>query len=188
MVLQTKLRSVHHFDSTPLPSFLPNMRKLLVLRARMAARKQHLSQALCSANPQPLRPLKKRRLARKTVRFNETQNTYRSRHASADDLKNAWLQPADYRSIRSANRATILAISKVQGDISLLDANEFCVRGLEEQFVAFIFCMPRNRQRKFSKLVLEQQSDPDNLGQVSARLSRADVTKALKNATIDAFR
>jgi hypothetical protein len=174
---------------------IPNMEKLLVMRDRMAARKQRIAQALYFSLDD-CRPLKKQRLTRKTVRFNEEKNTVQFRYASAEDLQNAWLQSKDYKSIRDENRETLLAITNVKGNIHALNANEFCIRGLEEQISVYIFRTAREKQRKFSKLVFVQHkiqqkhglSDPDTLRKISDKLSQVDRTKAIKIAIIDAIR
>jgi hypothetical protein len=176
---------------------VPSMEKLLVLRFRMAERKRRIAQA-CHSLDDALDdhlPLKKRRLAKKTVRFNEEGNTVLARLASEDDLRNSWLQRKDFNLIRAGNRATLVAFANVMGNVNMLSPDEFCVRGLEEQIALYVFHTPRDQRRKFSNLILVQHKfqlrhgfvDADSLRKFSVHLSAKDRAKALKIAATDAF-
>ena len=193
MVIETQLHAVPfesliHSHPSPIHS---HREKLLLLQARMAARKRSLAACMPSR-----RPFKKRCFVpKKAVRFDEDHNSVHYRHASREDLFNTWLQQNDYHLIREENRATLKALNKAKGNISHLDATQLCVRGLEEQISVYLFNSSRDRQRKFVKIILVQYKfqrkcgfwNPDSLCMLSASLSKQDRAKALKIATIDAF-
>jgi len=156
-----------------------------------------MTQITCKKHTSPVeccRVSKRRRLSKPTVRFAEEKNTVRVRAASSEDLNKAWLQQADYDMIRENNRSIILAVMKAGGNISTLDMNEACVRGLEQHICVYVFNGNPKRQREFSRNICNQYreqrkmgvSDPESLSLLSSILSRADQMKALKIASIDA--
>jgi hypothetical protein len=142
-------------------------------------------------------PSKKRRIAKKAVSFAEDLNTVRSRHVSDEDLNNSWLQPEEYEKIRENNRATLRAVKMiVGGNVSGLDVNKVCVRGLEQVICMVVLnTISRRKQREFVEKVLIQHrvekdlgfSDPDSLRILSQALSKADWARALRTASIDAY-
>jgi hypothetical protein len=142
-----------------------------------------------------VRPSKKRRMAKKTVRFAEDRNTVRSRRASDDDLNTSWLQREEYEKIRADCWATVRAVQSVRGNITGLDVNKVCTRGLEKTICTLVFKGPGgNKRRKITKTILMQHqvekdlgfSDPDCLRILSQALSKTDQETALIMASIDA--
>jgi len=136
----------------------------------------------------------KKRLRTKKVRFDDTKNTIKYRHLIKEDLKNAWMQEHEYQAIREENRQTILAIKAAEGQVSALDSQKFCVRGLEEQISFFLFQSERTRQRKLIRCIVQEQKtlkqmgcfDPKVLRALSMTLSRDARSKAIRLAFIDA--
>jgi hypothetical protein len=137
-------------------------------------------------------PSKKRRLSKKTVRFCEDKNTVVYRHLSSEDLKRAWMNQDDYKSIRRDNRNTIVALKKVMGKLHILDS-DYCIRGLETFISILIFGTDRKKNVKIVRLILNEQNiqrasgvfDPETLTAVSMILSRESRIKALKSASFD---
>jgi hypothetical protein len=138
-------------------------------------------------------PSKKRRLSKKTVRFCDDKNTVVYRHLSNEDLKRAWMNQDDYKSIRLENRKTIVALKKVMGKLHILDS-EYCIRGLETFISILIFGTDRKKNVKIVRLILNEQNiqrasgifDPETVAAVSMILSRESRIKALKSASFDA--
>jgi hypothetical protein len=160
----------------------------------MASPRKHDLRAELSVCPPPS---KKRRIAKKIVSFAEDLNTVRSRHVSDEDLNNSWLQSEDYKKILENNRSTLRAVKMIvgRGNVSGLDINKVCVRGLEQVICMVVFnTISRRKQREFAEKVLIQHrvekdlgfSDPDSLRILSQALSKADWARALRTASIDA--
>jgi hypothetical protein len=111
-------------------------------------------------------------------------------------LNNSWLQPEEYEKIRENNRATLRAVKMiVGGNVSGLDVNKVCVRGLEQVICMVVLnTISRRKQREFAEKILIQHrvekdlgfSDPDSLRILSQALSKADWARALRTASIDA--
>ena len=165
----------------------------LVARARTRTGKHSLKLDAVSR----LSPTKRRRVTKKnkkSVRFAEENNTIRTRHVSNDDLLNAWLQSHDYDQIKLNNRTSLLTLQSTNGDISNLDINTVCVRGLEKLISVYLFNGNHLSQQKHAKHILMQQqvekslgiSDPDGLRSLSVALSKADRARAVTIAKIDA--
>ena len=116
------------------------------------------------------------------------------RTISQEDVPNVWLQPRDYQAIRDNNRNTLFAVKKVNGDVSGLSVDQVCIRGLEKLISVVMFKGSRYAQRDFARNIVLQHklerelgvSDPDNLRSLSVALSKADMTRALTIARIDA--
>jgi hypothetical protein len=183
-----------NIDATPtlaILSMISHVKSNYAIHALMASPRKHGLQAEMLVHP----PAKKRRLAKKTVRFAEDRNTVRSRHVSTEDLNKSWLQPEEYEKIRENNWATLRAIKSVGGNVSGLDVNKVCVRGLELIFGVVVFNNTSQRkQPEFAEKILMQHrvekdlgfSDPDSLRILSRALSKVDQARALKIASIDA--
>jgi hypothetical protein len=180
---------------TPLTilSMISHVKHNYAIHTRMASSRKHgLPAEMMLVHP----PAKKRRrLAKKTVRFAEDRNSVRSRHVSTEDLNKSWLQPEEYEKIRENNWATLRAIKSVGGNVSGLDINKVCVRGLELIIGIVVFhSTSRRKQPEFAEKILIQHrvekdlgfSDPDSLRILSQALSKADQARALKIASIDA--
>jgi hypothetical protein len=149
--------------------------------------KRSLSHDQCTPN-------KKRRLSKKTVRFcDDDKNTVAYRHLSIEDLKRAWMNQDDYKTIRQENRKTIVALKKVMGKFHNLDS-QYCIRGLETFISILIFGTDRQKNVKITRVILDEQniqrasgiSDPTTLNAVSMILTRDSRVKALQSASYDA--
>jgi hypothetical protein len=139
-------------------------------------------------------PNKKRRLSKKTVRFcDDDKNTVVYRHLSIEDLKRAWMNQDDYKTIRQENRNTIVALKKVMGKFHNLDS-KYCIRGLETFISILVFGTDRQKNVKIARVILDEQkiqrasgiSDPTTLNAVSMILSRDSRIRALQHASYDA--
>jgi hypothetical protein len=140
-------------------------------------------------------PNKKRRLAKKTVRFGgDDKNTVVYRHLSDEDLDRAWIHRDGYQAIRQENRNTISALMKVYGSFRELDDTQYCIRGLETAISVLIFRTDREKNLKIVRGILREQNiqrasglfDPTTLTAVSMIMTRDSRIKALRRASSDA--
>ena len=161
----------------------------------------------------PSRPFKKRRVLlfqkKKSVCFQEDKNTIVLIERAPQDLQNSWLSQDDYKTIGQGNKETLIAITRAKGDLSYLNADRICPRGLEEYISQLLFpsdssdsnCSSSrstttdNRVRKYVHMVLMQAqfqrkcgvNDPESLGRFAAYLSRDSCRKALRMAKMDSY-
>jgi len=146
------------------------------------------------SHPDPDRlPAKKKQRKKKTVSFAENQvKTF-----EVEDQTNSWYHERDYQRIKQENRDTLIAIARAKGKLGDIDANSYCIRGLELQIgITLLNMAPYARQKTVVKGVLglqEQQRsnhciDVDALREISRSVSMQDKFKAWRSATIDACR
>lgn len=101
---------------------------------------------------------------------------------------NSWYRREDYWSFEQERRFTLMAIRNANGDESVLDPNQFSLRGLEQKV-----CRQQIAQRKWEaqlcqRAVLEHQFrlrqsgiwDPDQLKAISERYSQPAQQRALQ--------
>ena len=75
-------------------------------------------------------PLNKRRHMKKSVRFSLLKNKVQVRHATSEDLKQAWHQREDYKAMESSTRMSVLeAYATLQR--TKKEPEGFTARGLE---------------------------------------------------------
>jgi hypothetical protein len=154
---------------------------------------------LCSLTSQirrkPLPPLKAARTfvkPKKTVSF-ATTATVQERPFSPSDLRQTWYQAHEYGSFEAERRRTILAVREKQGDLSRLDPNVHCVRGLEHQLSSKQVLSRKYKSIQYTKVLLEQQyiqrltgvSDPEYLQVLSQMFSKQASQRAYLRAVID---
>jgi hypothetical protein len=134
----------------------------------------------------------KRRRKNKTVTFSEDENKIHVRHLDEEDLKNAWMQPRDFDSIRRNNRRIIHGVRDAlarKQDI----AKYFDLRGLEEHILVYVYGREAMRNRRVTRRIVQEQNaqkslgkdDPMLLRMFSTTLSRDAIDKALVLASID---
>ena len=129
-------------------------------------------------------------VAKKSVRF--TDSDVKEIEAwSAEELRESWLQPSDYGNIQTENICTLIAVREVKGDTSLLDTNDFCVRGLEKAIGKAVFGFKMDHQRKIAQAICtyyhaEKTVDDKEVMALSLMLTEQDRERARINATIDA--
>lgn len=70
------------------------------------------------------------------------------------ELYDAWYHPHDYNAFEATRFQSIAAIVRVQGDLSLLDATEHSMIGLEEQLTRKQILNRRLKTVHYRKLVL----------------------------------
>ena len=140
-------------------------------------------------------PAKKRKVG-KRVRIAEQENEFFYRTYDPEEMKSAWMSENDFEEIRQRNRETLVTILKSLGEMSKVNAHEFCLRGLEIHIEMFYTKTGREEHKKVVQQVLENQKtlrsfgihDPETLGKVYAELSRRATRRALELAFIDAIR
>jgi hypothetical protein len=162
---------------------------------------QELSSLLAAKRPRPVdchfgerapRKAKKKRVE-KTVRFAEDQ----VRVFEVEGGNVGWYHEQDYQRIKQENRDTLIAIARAKGKLVDIDADCYCIRGLELQVgITLLNTVPYARQKMVVKRVLDLQeeqrsqniSDTDALREMSRSLSTEDKFKAWRTASVDAFR
>jgi hypothetical protein len=116
------------------------------------------------------------------------------RHASDEDLENAWLKPQDWEKSKAECKEVIAAIIKANGDLSLMDLERHCLRGLEE-YVSSILYRRGLRQKTIIKKVIYVQhiqrksgvQDQIALKEAYLALSKRHRRRALRRAAVDAY-
>lgn len=145
----------------------------------------------CHSDREPL-PKKKQRVS-KSVRFAENQ----VKIFEIEGHTNSWYHARDYQRIKQENRDTLIAIAGAKGELGDIDANSYCIRGLEVQIgISLLNMAPYARQKTVVKSVLKLQEqqrskkciDVDALREMSRSVSMQDKLKAWRTATIDACR
>ena len=140
------------------------------------------------------RASKKRRLTATKVRFSEESNTVTFKHVNSDDLKSAWYHPREIAAFKQDSKNSIYELYRVQGDLSRLRQEDFCIRGLEH-VVTPMAAMAQKKSRKERVLaVLYQQqlqrdtctSNPELLQLVSSLCSQAKCEEAVRMGLLDA--
>lgn len=139
---------------------------------------------------------RKKQKIRKTVRFAEETDSIGSVYdLSEKELKNLWIQSNEYGAILDENHKTIATLSKANGDISILDNNEMCARGLEYQISYVMNNGNRTRYKNYvQQILLEQKNlyqiygvaNPQMLRVLSMALSQRSRNRALYHASLDA--
>ena len=140
-------------------------------------------------------PAKKRKLAKK-VRIVEQENELFYRPYYKEELKETWMSDSDFKAVKQGNRETLITILKACGEMSKVDAHEFCLRGLESHIEMFYTKRKRDGHKQAIKRVLADQnllrsmglSDPEMISQVYGELSRHATVRAINLAFVDALR
>ena len=139
-------------------------------------------------------PAKKRKQSKK-VRIVEQENELYYRPYDKEEMKSAWMSDKDFRAIKEGNRETLITILKSCGEMSKVDANECCLRGLESHIEMFYTKSKRDGHKKIIQRVLADQKamrafgvdNPEMLGKVYGELSQQATRRALNLALIDAL-
>ena len=115
---------------------------------------------------------------RKRVQFGaSTQTEYFVR--SKQDIKESWYQKQDYKNFAQDRRNTVIELNRINYDLSSLDAEKYCVRGMEENMTPHQVFHRGSNARQCRKAVLHHQhyqrimgiSDPEQLRQASRLFS-----------------
>ena len=147
--------------------------------------------ACCHVELAPPKPKKRR--VEKTVRFAEDQ----VRVFEVEDGNVGWYHDQDYQRIKQENRDTLMAIARAKGKLGDIDADCYCIRGLELQIgITLLSMVPYAHQKMVVKRVLDLQEeqrsqnivDTDALREMSRSLTMQDKFKAWRTASVDAFR
>ena len=130
----------------------------------------------------------------KRVRIAEHRNTVLFRHVPESELKQScWYQSKDYADFKQQSRQTLDALQQADGNLSLLNANEHCIRGLEAHVSRDVLQLRQMRIRSTVQVVLDQQQvqrlhgikDPLLLGAVSMMFSKQSRQTALSMGALD---
>lgn len=136
--------------------------------------------------PPPMKRIRRR--SSKSVRF-DPQESVHFRHASREDLANAWYKPRDWETFREECRKTVVAIAKAKGDLSCLKHSSYCILGLENYIAVCLFGRPRRQRKIVREIILMQQwqkkrglNDEAGLKNAYLRLSRKHKSHAIQRA------
>lgn len=140
-------------------------------------------------------PTKKRRVNKK-VRIAEEENELHYLPYDEDHKNRVWMQESDFTAIKQGNRQTLIEILQSYGEMSKIDASEFCLRGLEDHLeVFFLKQNPQKRKTVIQRVLADQNAqrangvrDPDMLSKVYGHLSQQATQRALELAYVDALR
>jgi hypothetical protein len=131
---------------------------------------------------------------KKSVSF-ATTATVNTRAMSQPELVAAWIQPDEYAAIEKERRRTMEAVMAANGDMSLLNADEFCIMGLEHQLStsAAQAAKRRIKNMQFRKLIVDEGrfqrlcgvSDPAALQSLSEIFSQQAKKRAHLRAVLD---
>ncbi|CAB9505713.1 expressed unknown protein [Seminavis robusta] len=134
-----------------------------------------------------------KKVSNKSVRFSDSDNKVQFRHAPKEELQMAWYQPQEYKVFHYDRLSTIRTLRHAKGDLSVLDPNSQCVRGLEMNATPEIFKYRASGIKTTIRSVLQHQhvqrqiglKDPTSLGMVSMVKSTAARHLAAALALID---
>jgi hypothetical protein len=128
-------------------------------------------------------PSKKVIRAKKSVRFSNI-NTVAFRHASKEDLQQAWNQQEDIEAIKTGIRGDIEAVHAVNGRLSQLDQSAHCYRGLETGISMDIYKLKKIWVKTTRQKVMDEQQMQKNLGifdperlSLASQASSSDATR-----------
>jgi hypothetical protein len=136
--------------------------------------------------------IKKSRKAKKKVSFSGSDKvTYR--HILKTELQQAWYSDCEYQSFQNDRVRTIQLLRRANGNLSALNPQEQCIRGLEMQATPEIFRFRANGIKSTIQRVLQQQQvqrefglkDDSTLGLVSVVYSKPARDLATALAAID---
>jgi hypothetical protein len=135
----------------------------------------------------------KRRKTKKSVQFGET-NQGPSWHVTKTDNQRAWYYGAEYNSFKDECREALRNVDAVKGDLTKIDGNKYCLRGLEDQVIPRVYHLRRKRKRSLIQMVLRQQnlhrqmgiSNPQKLHTICELYSKQSKDWALELAALDA--
>jgi hypothetical protein len=121
---------------------------------------------------------KKRRTIKNRVRFSETTMLILGQR-ERKEIRHTWYRKIDLDLFRSEVRKTVVDFSRASGQITLLQPEEYCLRGLEHYASAYIMSLHKDKKRSHSQLILNQQElqrhshDPNSLKIISMISSRS---------------
>ena len=129
---------------------------------------------------------------KKSVRF-ANMATAITRSISKEELNVMWYDDKEYTAFQQERRNTIAAVSKANGDISMLDPTQVCVRGLEGQLSRKQVLARRMTLMQYTQVILRQQyvlkrtgrSDPERLQALSEMFSKKAGQRAHLRGIID---
>lgn len=136
--------------------------------------------------------IKKNRKAKKRVNFSGS-NKVTYRHVLKEELQQAWYSDSEYKNFHVDRVQTIRALRQAKGDLSALDGEQHCIRGLEMQATPEIFRFRAKGIKSTIRKVLQQQKaqrefglkDDTSLGLVSVVYSKKARDFATALAAID---
>jgi hypothetical protein len=135
----------------------------------------------------------KRRKTKKSVHFGATTQGP-SWHATKNDDQRAWYYGAEYNGFKDECREVLRNVDAVKGDLTKIDGNKYCIRGLEDQVVPRVYHQRRKRKKCIIQMVLRQQdlhrqmgiSNPQKLHTICELYSKQSKAWALELAALDA--
>jgi hypothetical protein len=159
------------------------------------ARKSSLGLVKVKKTNQTTKHGMKRCIARKKncVRF-ANGNDVAFRHVTHEELMTTWYQPREYESFKKDCQRTAIEFRGAQGDITRLNPDKFCLRGLETQITRASIATRRMTIASSIHMVLHEQlsqratgqSNPERIRQVFEVMSKSARMRAFTMAAFDA--
>ena len=172
--------------------YMPTDSSMSLLMLKRATAQRRVQKAVTPSQVKATIKKSMKTKTKKSVSFAPTA-TVTERPISAIDLQNMWYDNNEYKYFEFDRRRTILAISQAQGDVNLLNPEEFCVRGLEHQLTSKQCITRKLKTMQYTRFVLDQQDelryfgvqDPESLKLSSEMLSRRSQQRAHLQAMLD---
>lgn len=129
----------------------------------------------------------------KRVRFSSKDNVA-TRHATLADLKASWCSQVEFEGFKKECRKTAQLYAKVEGDITRIDPDKVCLRGLETHLTRESMMRRRLTIVNSIRAVLNEhrtqkalgKEDPNRLKEISSALSAFAIKRAEHMADFDA--
>jgi hypothetical protein len=129
----------------------------------------------------------------KRVRFAPNITTIQPQtEPTREEIVESWYWPKDYQNFVTELQCVLTKWRSVGGNMGLLDAEQHCTLGLEQQLPKGNALMRKLRNQRYTRYVLEQQSiqrycgihDPEVLREVSQIFSTQDSQRAQLEAVL----
>jgi hypothetical protein len=137
---------------------------------------------------------KKKQKIKNRVRFSETTADILGQR-ERKEIRHTWYRKKDLDRFRSEGRKTVVDFSRTRGQITLLQPEEYCMRGFEHYASAYVMTLHKDKRRSHSRLILNQQElqrqslnshDPNSLKIISMMSSRPAREFYLRLGALDA--
>jgi hypothetical protein len=138
-------------------------------------------------------PMSARPRKNKRVRFAPKEQVA-FRHVTQQELKATWYQQDEFEDFKQECRKTARVYSKVQGDITQINPDKVCLRGLEQHLSRDLIASRKMTIINSIRMVLNEQkcqrskgaANPFKLEEVSSTWSQYARTRAMTMADFDA--
>jgi hypothetical protein len=140
-----------------------------------------------------LHAAKKRRVGKKCIRFAETTTEISFEHSFAEDeLLRTWYSDKEYQNFRLEMLATLIVFARAGSDITSLNPEKYCLRGLESHITPRHTLLLTRQLQAHSRIVVCKDKDkvaskdPYSLKLLSTFSSKVACNLALRRGALDA--